>query len=127
MGPSTIFMPLAGSPPLPDSPSFLIPCNDPSFEVSKVLKMILKAKRVVVLCGEGSNFCFVGLEEITSSPLFHFQGAGISVRAGIPDFRSSEGLFQSLKKDNPKEALLSGRDLFDASVFNVSSLYISFA
>ncbi|KAG5652026.1 hypothetical protein H0H81_006579 [Sphagnurus paluster] len=45
-------------------------------------------------------------------------GAGISVRAGIPDFRSSEGLFQTLKRDNPREALASGKDLFDASVFN---------
>lgn len=27
-----------------------------------------------------------------------------------------------LKRDNPKEALTSGRDLFDASVFNVSRI-----
>lgn len=46
-------------------------------------------------------------------------GAGISVHAGIPDFRSSEGLFQSLKKENP---VASGKDLFDASVFNVSAI-----
>ncbi|GAW07804.1 DHS-like NAD FAD-binding domain-containing protein [Lentinula edodes] len=56
---------------------------------------ILKAKRIVVICG-----------------------AGISVKAGIPDFRSSDGLFQTLKRDNPKDALSSGKDLFDASVFN---------
>lgn len=49
-----------------------------------------------------------------------YKGAGISVRAGIPDFRSSEGLFHTLKRDNPREALTSGKDLFDASVFNVS-------
>lgn len=49
-------------------------------------------------------------------------GAGISVSAGIPDFRSESGLFQTLKRDNPKEALTSGRDLFDASVFNVSRI-----
>ena len=49
-------------------------------------------------------------------------GAGISVQAGIPDFRSSEGLFKTLKRDNPREALVSGKDLFDASVFNVRSL-----
>ena len=49
-------------------------------------------------------------------------GAGISVQAGIPDFRSAQGLFQSIKKDNPKEAIGSGKDLFDASVFNVCVL-----
>jgi NAD-dependent SIR2 family protein deacetylase len=45
------------------------------------------------------------------------------VQAGIPDFRSPEGLFQTVKKANPKEALASGKDLFDASVFNVSILF----
>ena len=50
-------------------------------------------------------------------------GAGISVQAGIPDFRSPSGLFHTLKRDNPKEALTSGKDLFDASVFNVSTSF----
>lgn len=49
-----------------------------------------------------------------------FQGAGISVQAGIPDFRSPSGLFNTLKRDNPKEGLSSGKDLFNASVFGVS-------
>ncbi|KAJ7593389.1 DHS-like NAD/FAD-binding domain-containing protein [Mycena floridula] len=73
-------------------PSFLVEPNDPPAQLKKVIKSILKAKRIVVICG-----------------------AGISVQAGIPDFRSSDGLFQSLKKDNPVN---SGKDLFDASVFN---------
>jgi hypothetical protein len=47
------------------------------------------------------------------------------VKAGIPDFRSPEGLFQTLKRDHPRETLCSGKDLFDASVFNVSSLLLS--
>lgn len=45
------------------------------------------------------------------------------MQAGIPDFRSPEGLFQTLKRDNPRESLTSGKDLFDASVFNVSALF----
>jgi NAD-dependent SIR2 family protein deacetylase len=47
-------------------------------------------------------------------------GAGISVAAGIPDFRSSNGLFQTLKRENPGHGLATGKDLFDASVFQVS-------
>jgi NAD-dependent histone deacetylase SIR2 len=48
-------------------------------------------------------------------------GAGVSVQAGIPDFRSADGLFQQLKKEHPKEGLSSGRELFDASVFHSES------
>lgn len=42
-------------------------------------------------------------------------GAGISVSAGIPDFRSATGLFNSLKKEHGLKS--SGKDLFDASVY----------
>ncbi|KZT67403.1 DHS-like NAD/FAD-binding domain-containing protein [Daedalea quercina L-15889] len=89
----TVFLPLEASSPVPHTPAFLVPTPQPAAHLQKVIKAIMKARRIAVVCG-----------------------AGISVKAGIPDFRSSEGLFQSLKKDNP--TLSSGRDLFDASVFN---------
>ncbi|KAF8873993.1 DHS-like NAD/FAD-binding domain-containing protein, partial [Infundibulicybe gibba] len=90
----TVFLPLEASAPAPASPAFLVPSLDPVNQLAKLVKTILKAKRIVVICG-----------------------AGISVQAGIPDFRSPEGLFRTLKRDNPKESLASGKDLFDASVF----------
>lgn len=91
----TLYLPLDETKPLPPSPSFLFEPTDHDAALSSVFKAIMKAKRIVVVCG-----------------------AGISVQAGIPDFRSPAGLFQTLKRDHPKENLSSGKDLFDASVFN---------
>ena len=42
-------------------------------------------------------------------------GAGISVSAGIPDFRSSHGLFRSLRGEHKLKS--SGKALFDAAVY----------
>ncbi|KAM6498513.1 DHS-like NAD/FAD-binding domain containing protein [Amanita muscaria] len=43
-------------------------------------------------------------------------GAGISCSCGIPDFRSSDGLYELVKKQYP-DAVLKGRELFEASLF----------
>ncbi|KAH8918965.1 DHS-like NAD/FAD-binding domain-containing protein [Atractiella rhizophila] len=63
-------------------------------ELKRTFRAIAKAKRIAVVCG-----------------------AGISTGAGIPDFRSSAGLFESLKVKHPEAKLTSGKDLFDASLF----------
>ncbi|KAK9322912.1 DHS-like NAD/FAD-binding domain-containing protein [Lipomyces orientalis] len=44
-------------------------------------------------------------------------GAGISCNAGIPDFRSEDGLYSMVKKEHPM-AVVKGRDLFDAILFS---------
>jgi NAD+-dependent protein deacetylase SIR2 len=59
-----------------------------------VTKLLSQAKRIVVVAG-----------------------AGISVAAGIPDFRSSTGLFSTLRADTKFKP--SGKALFDVSVYKV--------
>jgi NAD-dependent histone deacetylase SIR2 len=119
----TVFLPLEESSPIPTSPSFLVPSTDPNGQVSKVIKAIIKAKRIVVVCGKHLQLPFP--LENRPDMFISCKGAGISVQAGIPDFRSPEGLFQSLKRDKPRDSLASGKDLFDASVFSVS-YYVCF-
>lgn len=66
-------------------------------ELQPVLSAIAKAKRIIFVTG-----------------------AGTSVQSGIPDFRSASGLFATLKERNPKAGLTSGKDLFSATLFQVS-------
>jgi NAD-dependent histone deacetylase SIR2 len=53
-------------------------------------------------------------------------GAGISCNAGIPDFRSTDGLYNMVKHLYPR-AVVKGKDLFDAVLFsNPTSVRVFF-
>lgn len=57
-------------------------------------KIITKAKRIIVLTG-----------------------AGISCNAGIPDFRSVDGLYNLVREEYPDLNITSGKEMFDISLF----------
>lgn len=69
--------------------------------LNRLMTVLRKKKRIVVIAG-----------------------AGISVSAGIPDFRSSTGLFTTLRGQHKLKA--SGKHLFDASVYKDDSSTSSF-
>ncbi|KAH0544980.1 hypothetical protein FGG08_000906 [Glutinoglossum americanum] len=74
-------------------------CQKPQLDL--LLKVLRKKRKIVVIAG-----------------------AGISVSAGIPDFRSSNGLFTTLRSEHKLKA--SGKHLFDASVYKNGSSTSSF-
>ncbi|KXN87608.1 NAD-dependent protein deacetylase hst4 [Leucoagaricus sp. SymC.cos] len=92
----TIFLLLEADSPHPSKPSFLVQSSDVTMQLQKVIQSILMARRIVVVCG-----------------------AGISVSAGVSDFCLPEGIFQLLRHGHPMGGLVSGKDLFYASVFSV--------
>ncbi|KAF9015601.1 DHS-like NAD/FAD-binding domain-containing protein [Cyathus striatus] len=58
----------------------------------------------------------ISLSVAKSRKIVVVTGAGISCSCGIPDFRSSDGLYALVKQQYP-DVVLKGRDLFDASLF----------
>lgn len=84
------------------------------------------------LTSDAAQFCYerqISLELLLRTlrkrrKIVVIAGAGISVSAGIPDFRSSHGLFESLKQKHKLKA--SGKRLFDASVYKDDSSTSSF-
>ncbi|EGV63584.1 NAD-dependent deacetylase hst3 [Yamadazyma tenuis] len=67
--------------------------SEVSIKLTEISKVIFKSKKATLLTG-----------------------AGISCNAGIPDFRSSEGLYNLVKEKYPK-TVVKGQDLFDISLF----------
>ncbi|EFX01664.1 sir2 family histone deacetylase [Grosmannia clavigera kw1407] len=77
------------------------PTPESEEELSHLIQALQKKKKIVVIAG-----------------------AGISVSAGIPDFRSSTGLFTTLREQHGIRA--SGKHLFDASVYKHDASTSSF-
>ncbi|KAK4093428.1 hypothetical protein Purlil1_2585 [Purpureocillium lilacinum] len=75
--------------------------HEDNFQLQRLLSALRKKKKVVVIAG-----------------------AGISVSAGVPDFRSSTGLFATARSQHKLKA--SGKHLFDASVYKHDSSTQSF-
>ncbi|KAK3901482.1 NAD-dependent protein deacetylase hst4 [Staphylotrichum tortipilum] len=76
-------------------------CDEVGEHLGRLISALRKKKKIVVIAG-----------------------AGISVSAGIPDFRSSTGLFATLRGQHKLKA--SGKHLFDASVYKHDSSTESF-
>jgi hypothetical protein len=76
----------------------------------RVLVVVLDARAKLYRTGAGISVQAGVLPTVSAHPV-------LTDKLGIPDFRSPAGLFHTLKRDNPKESLSSGKDLFDASVF----------
>lgn len=97
-------------------PTSVKACSHPEQHLEHVISAICHAKRVVVVCGT----CRArGIAIWTDMLMASRTGAGVSVGAGIPDFRSSNGLFNTVKRNNSSAGLTSGKDLFHARVFEV--------
>lgn len=69
------------------------PLAEENIKLHDVAKTIYKSKKLIVLTG-----------------------AGISCNAGIPDFRSDDGLYKIVKEKYP-QAFIKGQELFDISLF----------
>ena len=56
-----------------------------------------------------------------SKRMIMLTGAGISCNAGIPDFRSANGLYNLVKEEFPDLNITSGKEMFDISLFRDES------
>jgi NAD+-dependent protein deacetylase SIR2 len=91
--------------------------ND-EIQLQRLLKALRNKQKIVVIAGAGISvsagskvlFCFAICISLTLSP--------------VPDFRSSTGLFKSLRGQHKLKA--SGKHLFDASVYRSNSSTSSF-
>lgn len=78
----------------------------------RIVDLFHNSKKIAVITGAGNYL-----------HLFLVTFIGISVSGGIPDFRSSDGLYNMVKQKYPN-AVLKGKDLFDANVLKYFHFFL---
>ena len=94
--------------------------SDQTSQLNLLLKVLRKRRKIVVVAGAGISTSAGGRCRI----LLTFFFRALTLLFIVPDFRSSNGLFNTLKTDNKLKA--SGKHLFDASVYQTDSSTSSF-
>ena len=95
------------------------PALDQSSQLALLLKVLRKRRKIVVIAGAGISTA-AGGECYTPHPATFW----MADENTVPDFRSSNGLFNTLRSDNKLRA--SGKHLFDASVYQTDDSTSSF-
>lgn len=86
----------------------------------ELLQQELRTERLIAICElDAENKTLQQINRLLnrSRRIIMLTGAGISCNAGIPDFRSSSGLYDLVKKQFPELPLMSGQEMFDISLF----------
>jgi NAD+-dependent protein deacetylase SIR2 len=94
--------------------------------LSNLSLSVAKSKRIVIVTGAGIS-CSCGIPVREPSHTHSYASSQITYPCA-QDFRSSDGLYALVKKQYP-DAILKGRDLFDASLFRdptSTSIFYSF-
>ena len=95
------------------------PALDQSSQLALLLKVLRKRRKIVVIAGAGISTAAGG-----ECYDLHLATFSMADEKTVPDFRSSNGLFNTLRTDNKLKA--SGKHLFDASVYQTDDSTSSF-
>ncbi|KAL8869590.1 MAG: hypothetical protein Q9174_004165 [Haloplaca sp. 1 TL-2023] len=91
---------------------------DQSSQLEALSKVLQRRKKIVVIAGAGISVSAGSRPTLAPSTCDHTD------RRIVPDFRSASGLFSTLKNEHNLKA--SGKQLFDASVYQTDSATTSF-
>jgi NAD-dependent SIR2 family protein deacetylase len=116
----TILIPLPGSPKVLPTSVGVVASLTMAQHLANVVRAVRTASKVIIICGVLN--AMAEMARVLMNP----PGAGISTGAGIADFRSTTGLFRTLKQHHTG-ARLHGKDLFDVSALQSATTRVPFS